>query len=69
MDASCRKCGNFLNGISYNMLFHMVRLSGFEPLTHGLEGQCFPIHGNKRAITATIKTGGYALALFPVDCG
>lgn len=40
MDASCRKCGNFLNGISYNMLFHVVRLTGIEPVTYGLEGRC-----------------------------
>ena len=43
MDASCRKCGNFLNGISYNMLFHVVRLTGIEPVTYGLEGQKRPL--------------------------
>ena len=50
----------------YNVLILMVRLTGIEPVTYGLEGQGCPITGNKRAINATIKTAGYALALFPV---
>lgn len=44
----------------------MARLTGIEPVTYGLEGQCCPITGNKREQIAVSKTAGYALALFPV---
>ncbi|MBU2818212.1 hypothetical protein [Acidithiobacillus ferrooxidans] len=50
----------------YNALFYMARLTGIEPVTYGLEGQCCPITGNKREQIAVSKTAGYALALFPV---
>ena len=49
-----------------NLMIYMVRLKGLEPMTYGLEGQGCPITGNKRAMNSTIKTGGYALVLFPV---
>ena len=66
MGTNYRKYENCLDRNSYNMLFYMVGTAGFEPATHGLKGQGCPITGNKRAMNATIKTGGYALALFPV---
>ena len=40
MDTSYRKYENCLDRNSYNMLFYMVRLTGIEPVTYGLEGRC-----------------------------
>ena len=41
MDTSYRKYENCLDQNSYNTLFYMVRLTGIEPVTYGLEGRFY----------------------------
>ena len=40
MDSSYRKYENRPQGKWYNNVFYMVRLTGIEPVTYGLEGRC-----------------------------